>query len=414
MEAGIDQKALERLFIEDQDFANLEKALSPYCPFEAVGMVHAEIRHSTFLANMLDPYRPHGFGAAFLKRFLDEVMRQSSSPVGLSRLTLHLADFDRADVRREWRRIDVLICLADLKLVAAFELKIGASEGGDQLARYSRALEEEWPTSEGWKHLKYFLTRDAEAASDPAWQAIDYQVVTQAVDLTLSQDNVGTPLARTSARAYADMLRRHHLTDPELERIAQSLWQRHAEALNFLMARQPDAAGDMLAMMRKRRSELLAAARLSGLDVQIPAESSNDLIFAIRDWDHIPGMQASRGKANGSRLLMASIERRSAQEMLRGQLILGPCEVGAEEQRRAIFDAAKAAAGKSSHRLADQWKWLATAKLHFLKDGETGKTDEEQQFQQAVKRFGEFFRTDVKRISDALLAVFPADRAKSA
>ncbi|HAH57521.1 MAG TPA: hypothetical protein DCL86_05190, partial [Bacteroidales bacterium] len=43
--------------------------------FEAVGMARQEIRHSRFLAFLLNPLAPHGLGEYFLRNFLDHVMK---------------------------------------------------------------------------------------------------------------------------------------------------------------------------------------------------------------------------------------------------------------------------------------------------------------------------------------------------
>lgn len=39
---------LEQLFIANPEFEELEKEIDVFCPFEAIGMVRQEIRHSHF------------------------------------------------------------------------------------------------------------------------------------------------------------------------------------------------------------------------------------------------------------------------------------------------------------------------------------------------------------------------------
>lgn len=59
--------------IGDVDFSALSARFDQFCPFEAMGVVRAEIRHGNALAYLLDPKRPHGFAAAMLEAFLTSV-----------------------------------------------------------------------------------------------------------------------------------------------------------------------------------------------------------------------------------------------------------------------------------------------------------------------------------------------------
>lgn len=289
---------LAGLLIEDPDFGMLESSISEYCPFEAVGMVNEEIRHSAFLAHCIDPYRPHGFGADFLRLLLDTIVK-GLAPPPVSRLELHLADFDKVDVRREWQHIDVLVVLPAIKLVVAFELKIGAGEGHDQLGRYSRAIEAMWPERDGWQHLKLFLTRSLDQPSDSSWHPVDYSVVTGAIDRFETESRAGSQLARDTLFAYANMLRRHHVGHEKLDAIADMLWKKHAEALNFLMERRPDADGGLGQMLLDRQEEL-AAAVSNDLLTLVPEKSSKRwVIFHVAQWWDIPNFNEAAWTPSG-------------------------------------------------------------------------------------------------------------------
>ena len=135
-----DERHIEGLVISDPDFLELERLLNRFCPFEATGIVRTEIRHSNFLAYILDPLRPHGFGERVLRSVLREVAKSADTMQGISALDLHLIDLDGAEVRREWRSIDLLIVLPADKAVFAFELKIDSSQHSNQLKRYREAI----------------------------------------------------------------------------------------------------------------------------------------------------------------------------------------------------------------------------------------------------------------------------------
>ncbi|PVB61272.1 hypothetical protein DCO57_13640 [Labrenzia sp. 011] len=62
-------KLLEDFLVghSNNDFENFEQRISHFCPFEAIGMVRQEIRHSNFLSFILDPNNSHPFGDRLLK-----------------------------------------------------------------------------------------------------------------------------------------------------------------------------------------------------------------------------------------------------------------------------------------------------------------------------------------------------------
>ena len=64
-----------------EHLATVSRNMKVFCPFEAVGMARQEIRHSNFLAYILDPNRPHEFGTllleAFIAIFTDEVISET-------------------------------------------------------------------------------------------------------------------------------------------------------------------------------------------------------------------------------------------------------------------------------------------------------------------------------------------------
>ena len=65
-----DQEILERFVTDNKDLGELESQLQEFNMFEALGLVQSEIRHSNFIAWIMDPKETHGMGDYFLKRFL--------------------------------------------------------------------------------------------------------------------------------------------------------------------------------------------------------------------------------------------------------------------------------------------------------------------------------------------------------
>ena len=68
-----DRQALEQL-VMDQDLEELENLLDEFNIFEVLGAVRVELRHSEFLAYLMNPQQNHGLGDDFVKKFLQKVV----------------------------------------------------------------------------------------------------------------------------------------------------------------------------------------------------------------------------------------------------------------------------------------------------------------------------------------------------
>jgi hypothetical protein len=374
---------LEKLILEDSEFSELEQELASYCPFAAVGMVNAEIRHSNFLASMLDPYRPHGFGSSIMRSFLDKVFSEAGNRKDLSRIDLHLADIDDADIRREWNRIDILVVLPEIRLVVALELKIGATEHGDQLKRYADHIEHHWPSQgeKSWQHLLLMLSRGGDEPTDERWGTITYDVVISSVRSVLVKPGVGEPLARSMAAAYVSMLERNHVNNTKLEKIAESLWRRHKEALEYLMERRPDSATELSEEIKARMDALAQTASLPNMKLYPISATKTYMHFCIAEWDNIPGMNEGTGRSSTNKILLIEVENWQGQ--LRSRLVLGP---GPTEIRERLFRTLQSGMSKGANRFTDQWKTIYSEVLC-----RPSKPDEKIEIEVTMKKFEEGF-----------------------
>jgi hypothetical protein len=93
-EKDSDLKALENFIVGNVELEKLEAMLDRFNIFEAVGMERQEIRHSKFLAFLLDPNESHRMGDAFVKRLLQRaVMDSPRTSVPVTPIELSLWNF---------------------------------------------------------------------------------------------------------------------------------------------------------------------------------------------------------------------------------------------------------------------------------------------------------------------------------
>ncbi|HZF93512.1 MAG TPA: PD-(D/E)XK nuclease family protein [Allosphingosinicella sp.] len=373
------EAAVTALVIGNDSFDEVERALDIFCPFEAIGMVRQEIRHAHFLAYVLDPQRPHSFGSEALRAFMGAVTRAVSEQGGqLSPLDVHLMALDSAEVRREWRSIDLLVLVPDSRLVMAVELKIDAREHGDQLSRYRAAVASEWPAAAGWKQLFLFLTKTGEAASEQAgdeWVAVSLEEVARGFAALVARRS-GSEQAHVMLDAYVQMLRRHHLGDERLEWLAAQLWSQHGEALAFLADRRPDLLGKTFSQLSSERDRIAEQiSQRSGLSIVPDRSTASFLRFGVATWDDAPGLLSGTGWKPSPRLLLLELEKRASTRTITARFELGP---GDSDARERLFERLKAAGAEvgGNWSLSDKWRQLASKQLFKAKDDDVRTVDE--------------------------------------
>ena len=99
---------LEVFLIGNPLLDELEVRIAEFNIFEAMGAVRQELRHSDFLAFLLNPSEKHKLDDHFLKQFLIEVLKAAENPP-ITPITIKITDFSNAVVEREAQYIDILI-----------------------------------------------------------------------------------------------------------------------------------------------------------------------------------------------------------------------------------------------------------------------------------------------------------------
>lgn len=210
--------------------ADLEKQLKQFNIFEAVGAVRAELRHSDFLAFLLDPQQSHNLGTAFLQDLLQEILVLSSGtrfnviPDDLAQWSL-----TGATVRREWRHIDILILDNAGEWAVIIENKIDAEERSGQLEEYYEAVRQYYPDR---TIIAIFLTKDGRSPKNPnsPFMPLDYRVVSKVLErvrVVSEQAQHGDTHALIAIAHYIGMLRRYVVSDSDIAQLCRKIYAEH-------------------------------------------------------------------------------------------------------------------------------------------------------------------------------------------
>lgn len=394
------EACLTRLLVGNPDFEELESHFDAFCPFEAVGMITQEIRHASFLRYLLDPQRPHGFGAECLKALMTSAAAAQEEEWQLTPLEVHLMNLEGARVHSEWQRVDLLIELRAEKVIVAIELKIDAREGGNQLHRYKQLVRDNYPSDE-WRHLFVYLTKRGDSPSishGDGWFALPLEMLATELTHVLRRKG-GSDDARRMLSAYLNMLRRHHLPNDNLDELAEKLWEQHREALTFLMQRQPNAPGAFFRELFNRRAELAPLlSEAAGFRVVEDHSNRGYLRFAIEPWDQLPEFRSASNWTLSNRLLLVEVERSG--DAIKVKFCLGQ---GSPDPRERIHNAlieGGALTNPKEQKLSKTWKSLASKTLYRV--SEETKSDPDKAWNAVTKGLTEWARNVIPTFDAAL------------
>lgn len=268
---------------------DLEKRLQRFNIFEALGAVRAELRHSDFLAFLLDPQQSHNLGAAFLQYLLQEILVLSSGtrfnviPDDLAQWSL-----TGVTVRREWRHIDILILDNAGEWAIIIENKIDADERPGQLEEYYEAVRQYYP---GRTIIAIFLTKDGRSPKNPnsPFMPLDYRVVSEVLErvrVVSEQAQHGDTHALIAIAHYIGMLRRYVVSDSDIAQLCRKIYAEHQRALDLIYQHRP--------MPHLSIKDALKAMVQEDAKFKLEVDrSSRYMMMTVREWGKLPALQLS-------------------------------------------------------------------------------------------------------------------------
>lgn len=321
-----DQKALlERFIADNKDLETLETKISRFNIFEAVGMVRQEIKHSNFLQFLLDPAEKHQLGDLFLKKLLTKVLRDAEEAL---KDHLDIADVNLADaeVRREWRYIDLLIHSPSKHFVCVIENKVDSTEGFNQLQTYKSVIDREFPHC---KKLFIYLTKEGDSASQSDWLTLSYGTIADLIEKICEERQASlSPDIEISMRHYVDLIRRHLMSESDIAELCRKIYKEHRQAIDLIYEHRPDMRSDIEIYLIQLIQE---AAEFANLDLD--SVQGKWIRFAPKEWDILVFQSAcSSGWSKKQRLLL--LEFWNDPQNLELRLVIGP---GDEKFKQPIY-----------------------------------------------------------------------------
>lgn len=321
------KKFLEN-FINNKDLEDLEQRIYRLNIFEAVGMIRQEIKHSNFIQFLLSPLEKHQLGDLFLRKFLLQALRESED-LPLDKLEISDSDFNDAEVRREWKNIDLLVYSPSNHFVCVIENKIDASEGLDQLSKYEFITEKEFPD---YHKMFIFLTKEGVPASNSRWLSLSYSNVAEILQgiCEQQQSNIDDDIY-IAIRHYVDLIQRHIMSESEIAQLCRKIYKQHRQAIDLIYEHRPDLRADIEEILEN----LIETCSLS-MDIERDDSNQRWIRFAPKEWDELSFQKTCSGWTQSKRILL--FEFWNEPQNLELRLVIGPGDL---QIKKEIYEQAK-------------------------------------------------------------------------
>jgi hypothetical protein len=388
------ESALSNL-IDDRDFIEINKSRARFNLFEAIGGVRAELRHSNFLSFLLSPARSHGLGSKPLQNVLRAILTKlPSDQRPFPALEVVVGDLDDARLFREIDHIDLLVELRELNFVVVIENKVDAKAGDGQLARYKAVVDKKYPR---WRKLFVYLTPAGDEPDHPEYVAFSYSELAQVIESSLKDGahSYGSDIVLILTH-YVEMLRRNIVEDDALKTLAIKLYERHADAFDFIFKYKPQ--GTSLLPIAQSLVEKTPS-------VMQDKHSSTIFRFFPTKWLDMPALKKcpSESWTKTGRNVLFEIKSFKTEgefsDRILLSLILGPSELSL---RRYFFDSVQARkdvfvnAGKSIGQ-----SWVTIFSRELLSPTAAENMDDLQKQTTIADNWHDFVSGDLPRLTDA-------------
>ena len=236
--------------LEDSDFDDLEAELRKPNIFSILGIGRMEIRHSNFLAWLLDPNESHGLGNRVLIRVLRDLALDDKNDLDIFKI--NELNFSNVEVNREVPislkdedgSIDILIVFRDDKdkLLICIENKIDTTDFDGQLKKYrtyiKNTFKKENERDDGYKHIFVYLTPNRATHRDA--EEIEWINYTYKNGIIKHLENIEKTIAdsiiKTYISDYLSTLKREIMGNKEtsIEDMANSIYNDHKAIFKFV------------------------------------------------------------------------------------------------------------------------------------------------------------------------------------
>jgi len=385
-------KELEGFIFNNKELEKLESIEDKFNIFSSLGIINQEVRHSNFLAWLLNPNETHNLADYFTTRFLKLAVYNDSNEIpDLNLIDIDTLNLSKINVYREWNNIDVLLVDDDQNLVCVIENKVDSKEHSNQLTKYRNVIESNYPD---YRKIYIYLTvYGEEPESEKKYISISYKEVSQLIESLLERkESQMNDEISMFIRHYNEMVKRYIMEESEVQELCEQLYKKHKKALDLIFKHKPDIYSDIKDMLEEiiDANENLVKDHCSKTYIR----------FIPKTLDFF--LKKGEGWTSSKRILLFEIVNYNKEVNL--VLLIGP---GDSVIRESIYELAKTNTvfNKVSAKLTKKWASIYKIKLSSISSLD-GKSKEEIK-EKLATQLDKFFNHDFKLLEESLMELNP-------
>lgn len=231
-------KALEEFLLDIDCLNSLNKWSKTVNIFDVLKIKKTEIRHSNFLAWLMNPNESHSLGTTFIKLFLKHIIKNYRDSISLNIFDLDDMDLHDLVVLREDNNIDILAYSEQSKFVLCIENKVISDEHDNQLQKYFDDVNNRFINFD--KKLFMYLTLHGDESSDTEhWLSISYEEIYYILKNIYEEENIDDKV-KIYLNDYLTVLGDEFMENDELKELCKKIYYKHKKALDILIDNIPD------------------------------------------------------------------------------------------------------------------------------------------------------------------------------
>ena len=392
MSLDLQVKELEQFVFNNETLEKLESIVDKFNIFSSLGIINQEIRHSNFLAWLLDPNETHNVSDYFTTRFLKlATYNKTEQSPDLSLFDIETLDLTKVQVLREWNNIDVLLVDDDQKLVCVIENKVDSKEHSNQLTKYRKVIESNYPD---YKKLYVYLTvYGEEPETEKGYIPVSYREVSQLIESLLERkESQMNDEVSMFIRHYNEMVKRYIMEESEVQELCEQLYKKHKKALDLIFKHKPDVYSDIRVALEEILDE--------NENLEKDHCSKSYIRFLPKKLDFFP--KEGEGWTKSKRILLFEIVNYDKAVDL--VLLIGP---GNSNIRESIYNHVKGndTFNKTSAKLTLKWASIYKIKLFAVSRLEGKSKDEIKE--KLATQLDKFFNQNYKLLEESLIKLNP-------
>jgi hypothetical protein len=299
-----DLNSLNNLIVNCPDFQKLEMMIGGFNLFDVLKFAEGEIRHSNMLAWLMDPSESHGLDDSFLKNWLMRVIHEAPrDSTSISAVDVDTCQIERAEVRREWNKIDILLNLTlegGKTWIICIENKINSAQHDSQLSRYHKIVDSTFPHAEA--HVFVYLSRYEETPEDTAYVNASYKQVHTSLKncLEIRKHSIGSEPA-VLINNYLRLLEERFMDESDIARTAQRIYSQHKRALDLIFAHRPNSIENITIKVKE-----VFAHNAEKLGIIMEPSAKTYVRFCPKAWD-LQGNRQGRAWVGSTRTILMEV-----------------------------------------------------------------------------------------------------------